>query len=99
MSEWHMWWKHDGAKGLRRVLLDDWDPIGGSDTPDAMGEYDSYLGPVARILREGGTEADVYRYLSAVREDRIGLRPDPEADQHAAEAVVRWWRAQPPALG
>jgi hypothetical protein len=35
---------HDGARGLRRVLMDEWDPIGVAHSVEAQDEYDTYLG-------------------------------------------------------
>ena len=38
---------HDG---IRRILLNDWDPIGVADIAEAQDEYDSYVGKIYGML-------------------------------------------------
>jgi hypothetical protein len=99
LSEYHMWWKREGARGLRRVLMQVWDPIGVADVPEAQDEYDTYLGHVARMLREQRGESELRRYLSQVRREHMGLPPAPLKDRRAARAVCEWWSQQPPSHG
>jgi hypothetical protein len=96
LSEYHAWWKRDGGRQLRRLLLHEWDPIGVGDIPEAQDEYDGYLGPVARLLRERADENALYEYLSNVRQERMGLHASPAEDRRAARAIVEWWAQQPP---
>jgi hypothetical protein len=35
---------------IRRILLQDWDPIGVSHVPEAQDEYDSYVGEIHGML-------------------------------------------------
>ena len=79
--------------------MDVWDPLAVTDVPEAQDEYDTYLGHVGRMLREGATEADVRRYLSRVRTQSIGLPPHPLRDRRASKAILAWWNDQLPALG
>ena len=51
LSDWHMWWKRRGGSGIRRLLMEEWDPIGVKGIPEAADEYDSYRGAVAGMLR------------------------------------------------
>lgn len=53
LAEWHTWWKRDGARELRALLMDHWDPIGVAEVPEAADEYDTYVGHIGRMLREG----------------------------------------------
>jgi hypothetical protein len=73
LSDWHMWWKRGGGEGLRRLLMDEWDPIGVRGVPEAVDEYDSYAGIVARMLREGASPKEIQQYLTNVQEDAMGL--------------------------
>ena len=41
-----------------------WDPAQVKDEPELHDEYDTYLGRLARLLREGGTESDVASYFA-----------------------------------
>lgn len=96
---WQVWWTQDGMPGLRRLLMDEWDPLGVGDVPEAQDEYDAYVGQVGCILLEGATQRGIERYLSLVRTELIGLPPDPPRDRRAAAAVRRWWiRQQPPPM-
>ena len=99
LSEYHMWWKRDGARALRRLLMAEWDPIGVADVPEAQDEYDSYLGHLVGLLREGATQATIRHYLGRVRHDYMGLPRAPLKDRRAARAIAEWWATQPPALG
>jgi hypothetical protein len=99
LSEYHMWWKREGARGLRRVVMAEWDPIGVADVPEAQDEYDTYVGHLGRMLREGESEAAIRRYLGRVRHEYMGLPRSPRRDRHAARALTEWWAQQPPALG
>ena len=51
LSEWHMWWKQRGARGIRRILMEEWDPLGVDGVPEATDEYDSYLSQSRLALR------------------------------------------------
>jgi len=63
LSDWHMWWKHSGAKELRQILMDEWDPIHVAGVPEAADEYDSYLGQIAERLRAGASGEGIAEYL------------------------------------
>lgn len=38
LSAWRAWWKRNGEQELRRLLMEEWDPIGVSDFPGFVGE-------------------------------------------------------------
>jgi hypothetical protein len=63
------------------------DPIGVYGEPDAQTEYDGYAGPLARMLREGASETDVFSYLQEAERDRITLAGNAEL---AAQKIVEW---------
>ena len=91
LSEWHMWWKTTGGRELRQVLMDSWDPIGVAGVPEATDEYDSYVGPVVRMLQEGASEGDVRRYLGPFSRTHMCLVPSPLTNRRAARAIMEWW--------
>jgi len=96
LADWHMWWKQKGATGVRRILMETWDPIGVADAPEAADEYDSYLGPLGAQLREGATATAIENYLRHVRKTLMGLdspslRP---RDQATAQRLVDWYAAE-----
>jgi hypothetical protein len=93
LSEWRRWWHLQGESELRALLLEEWDPIGVGDLPEAANEYDSYALPLATKLREGGTETDVFEYLVSARVSNIGLLRDDPVDHRVAQTIVAWYQA------
>jgi hypothetical protein len=51
---------------IRRVLLDEWDPIGVRDEPAAQCEYDGYALALYGLLARGATDDDLAEYLAEV---------------------------------
>ena len=88
LADWHKWWKHSGARELRRLLMEEWDPIGVRGIPEAADEYDGYLGPIASRLREEASAEEIARYLTDVEEERMGLVPSP-ATRPRNDALAR----------
>ncbi len=91
LSEWHMWWKRRGGSTIRRILMEEWDPIGVRGVPQAADEYDSYVAKVAAMLREGATAADVAAYLTYVSTELMCLGDHPRRDRAVADHLVRWY--------
>ena len=60
-------------ENLKRLLWEEWDPIGVNDMPDAEGEYDSYALQVFQMLNQGKNKADMLAYLEWVETEYIGL--------------------------
>ena len=56
--------KRRGGAGVRRLLMEKWDPIGVAGVPEAADEYDTYVGQVGRRLREGATAEEIAAYLT-----------------------------------
>lgn len=98
LSDYHAWWKREGARSLRRLLMTEWDPIGVAHAPEAQDEYDTYIGHIGRMLREDEGEVAIRQYLGRVRREYMGLPRAPLKDRRAARAITEWWRTQPPAV-
>ena len=97
LSAWHMWWKRGGAAGVRRILMQDWDPIHVDSVPEAADEYDTYVGAVGRMLREGATDKELARYLTDISENHMGLGLSPagrEVESAVAAHLVKWYDAE-----
>src|SRR5262245_33706874 len=62
---------------IRQVLLQDWDPIGVADIPEARAEYDSYVGGVYRLLAQHAAPATVAAHLASIEGDQMGLPASP----------------------
>ena len=92
----------EAARDLRRsgelessvkdVLWQRWDPIGVNDVPEAYGEYDSYAGPIATLIRRGATEQELREHLEAITADRMGIK-NAAAAAAAAASLARLTRS------
>ena len=90
-----MWWKRRGGADIRRVLMDEWDPVGVAGISEATGEYDAYVGAVGQKLREGATAEEIGAYLTDISENWIGLGPSPRRraqERAVADRLVAWYR-------
>lgn len=94
LEDWHRWWKQTGARELRTILMEEWDPIGVRGEPNAADEYDDYLGPLSARLREGRSADVIAGYLTEVEEDRMGLGESAaarERNQALATRLLSWY--------
>ena len=58
---------------IARLLMEEWDPIGVRDAPEATGEYDAYVGGVYRLLASGASTESIAEHLAAIERDHMGL--------------------------
>jgi hypothetical protein len=95
LADWQMWWKRSGARDLRRILMDEWDPIGVRGVPEAADEYDTYVGQIGRRLREGAPAEEIAAYLTWVEEEWMGVGRSAAArsSNNALAARLRTWYA------
>ena len=59
---------------IRRVLLEEWDPIGVGDIPEAQDEYDAYVPDVYRLLVHRASALEVFDYMWRIETEHMGLR-------------------------
>ena len=62
---------------IRPVLMEEWDPLGVNDVPEAADEYDSYIGGIYALLRDGAADERIAQHLSEIETKTMGL-PDGE---------------------
>jgi hypothetical protein len=74
-------------QAIRNTLMRHWDPIGVAATPEAQGEYDSYIGPVYRLLVSGASDAELVKYLCQIETGTLGLGEPAKAD-HLDQVVT-----------
>ena len=58
---------------IRQILLNDWDPIGIREVPEAQDEYDSYVGGVYRLVADGASAVEVAKHLARIEGEQMGL--------------------------
>ena len=77
---------------IRKILAQDWDPIGISDKPDASDEYGSYADKAyVMLIDDRATADDIASYLYYVAAEHMGLGHQPrlvESSKAVAETLV-----------
>jgi hypothetical protein len=58
---------------IRKVLMDEWDPIGVQGVPEAIDEYDGYIGRFYRILAGNRSKIDLIDCLERIERDEMGV--------------------------
>jgi hypothetical protein len=58
---------------IRRVLMDEWDPIGINDVPEAADEYDRYLGGIYGLIQRDAPEHQISEHLRGLETDEMGM--------------------------
>jgi hypothetical protein len=58
---------------VRRILLEEWDPIGISEFPGAQDEYDAYVLGVSKMICSGKSDEQLYGHLHWIECERMGL--------------------------
>ncbi len=53
--------------------MDEWDPIGVSDIPEAADEYDSYIPHIYSQLIHHNSEEEIFENLWKIETDNMGL--------------------------
>jgi hypothetical protein len=73
---------------VREILVQEWNPIGVRDAPDAQDEYDDYVGRVYVMLMDERASLDeVAEYLYRIATEHMGLSPRPELAEHSKQAA------------
>lgn len=78
----------DLATSVRLILLEEWDPIGINDVPEAQDEYDSYISRICEMLRCGCSTVDVYKHLRWIESEHMGLDGDEAHTRKIAESLA-----------
>jgi hypothetical protein len=71
---------------IRLALLQQWDPIGVADIPEAQDEYDAYVDEIHQLLLNGKTERELFDYLWSLETQHMGL----SGDRATTEKFARW---------
>jgi len=74
---------------IRRVLLNEWDPIGVSEIMEAQDEYDSYVGAVYRMLITRKSKTDIFDYLWWLETEHMGLTGNRRSTEYIAERLAK----------
>jgi hypothetical protein len=72
-------------RGVRKILWEDWDPIGCGVPAD---EYDDYVGPTLRLLIEKAPKEALAAYLRETAADTIGCPVSEEKLAHVVDKLM-----------
>jgi hypothetical protein len=73
---------------IKKILMEDWDPIGVKDEPNAQSEYDRYAMQVLGLLYQKASNDDLVDYLNAIVANHMGLKPNRQLTQSAVEKLM-----------
>lgn len=93
---WREWWDRTGEAHVRKVLLENWDPIEvapavrrGEWTPL---EYDAYVAAVGRVLRDmRGSAGEIADCLVKAEREDIGFVGDRQRAKAVAQRIAAWY--------
>jgi hypothetical protein len=72
---------------VRRIVFEDWNPIGVGGKADAEGEYGHYVPAIARMVTSGKSTAEIFEFLWNLEVDHMGLTGNRGSTQRAAEKL------------
>lgn len=73
---------------IHSLLMNDWDPIGVRDVPEAQDEYDAYVSEIYRLLSRRCTATELFEYLWWAETEHMGLRGDRQRTGSVADRLV-----------
>lgn len=76
------------AHDIRRVLMQNWDPVGIAEVPEAHDEYDSYVPVLERKIEQLRSADDIARFLLSAEQD-MGIELNPVRALDVAERLLR----------
>ncbi|AHI05239.1 hypothetical protein BDW_03655 [Bdellovibrio bacteriovorus W] len=73
---------------VKKILLNDWDPIGIKNNPNAKAEYDQYALRIVGMLYSGTTRTELAKYLDSVVTDDFGLSANKSLSHTVSEKLM-----------
>jgi hypothetical protein len=73
---------------LKRLLWEEWDPIGVNDWPYAIDEYDSYAFEIWKMLQRPTTVGKIEAYLKRIESRHMGLSVSRGRNRLVAEKAM-----------
>ena len=80
---------HIFHEAIRRALLQEWDPVGVGDIPEAQDEYDSYVSTLYKMLIAQKSRDEVFDYLWWLETEHMGLTGDRQATEKFADRLMQ----------
>ncbi len=73
------------SDAVRKILIEEWDPLGVNEIPEAQDEYDHYVGGVRRLLEAGADKTKLVGHFRHLEEIDMGI---PYRDDKTRECVA-----------
>ena len=80
---------------IKRIFLQEWDPIGVAGIPEAVDEYDAYAFQVFTSLHSGATPASIREYLDWLESEHMGLSVSSGRSEEIAQRVFALHEGRP----
>lgn len=74
---------------VKRILWEDWDPIGINVIYSAKDEYDSYALKIYKLLSENVNQEVIAEFLTYIDTELMGNSPNKTRDARVAERLVQ----------
>ena len=58
---------------VKRILFENWDPIGVRNIPGAQTEYDGYVSKICRMIETSSSESAIFNHLWEIETNRMAL--------------------------
>jgi len=75
-------------QAIHKAFIEEWDPIGVGDIPEAQDEYDSYIPAIYKMLISRQPKHDVFEYLWWLEVEHMGLNGDRQRTEAFAERLL-----------
>ena len=72
---------------IHKILIEEWDPIGVGDIPEAQDEYDSYIPQIYKMLIARKPKHEIFEYLWWLETEHMSLSGDRQRTEQYAERL------------
>lgn len=76
-------------ESIRKVLIEEWDPIGVRGVPEAIDEYDRYIGRLHSILVGSRSAREIAALLANIELEEMGVVTSDEIRSRVADQLLR----------
>jgi len=74
---------------IRKALIEEWDPIGVGEIPEAQDEYDSYVPTIYKMLIARKPKHEIFDYLWWLETEHMGLTGDRQRTEQFAGKLLK----------
>jgi hypothetical protein len=75
-------------QSIQKVLLEEWDPIGVGDMPEAQDEYNSYASTIFELLMLNKSKSEIFDFLWWVETEHMEMEGDIKKTEKIVERIL-----------